>query len=171
MHKLIQSIALTMAVFSPLNLITLVTPAAAHHTPSHVNNISAQINVRSKKKKVKSPRTTIKKKRTTDTMKMKKKPAASGTAAPPAEMPINNSSPQFKPSIKPQTTTPTSKIRPIDPRLGNPTKPGTTTKLPDPSPSIPSIPLPTPGSVPNPAGNAPSLPRPNLPNLPTGTTK
>ncbi len=173
MNKLIQTIALAMVVSAPLNLIALLTSAVAHHTPSHVSNISAQTNVTAKKKKIKSPRTTpVKKKKTAPVQKRttvtpKKKPVDSNTAAPSNGVLPNSNSPQIKPSTPPST----SKIKPIDPRLGNPTKPGTTTKLPEASPDVPSIPLPTPGSVPNPAGNVPSLPRPNLPNLPSGTTK
>jgi hypothetical protein len=40
MHKLIQSIALTAIVFSPLTLISLTTSAFAHHTSSHVSTVA-----------------------------------------------------------------------------------------------------------------------------------
>jgi hypothetical protein len=172
MNKLIQTIALTLVVFSPVSLITLITSAAAHHTPSHVSNLAIQTNVARKKKKVRTPRVTGKK--ISPTGAMKKKPAATGATAPQPEtgIPANGSTSPVKLPTKPINSLPTSKVKPIDPTMGNPTaKPGSTTKLPDASPTTPSIPLATPGSVPNPAGINPSLPRPNLPNLPTGTTK
>lgn len=40
MHKLIQTIVLTAFIFSPLSLISLVTSANAHHTPSHVSTVA-----------------------------------------------------------------------------------------------------------------------------------
>lgn len=40
MHKLIQPIVLTAVIFSPLSLISLVTSANAHHTPSHVSTLT-----------------------------------------------------------------------------------------------------------------------------------
>lgn len=175
MNKLIQTIALTLVVFSPVSLITLITSAAAHHTPSHVSNLAVQTNINRKKKKVRTPRVTGKK--IVPSGAMKKKPAATDATAPqPNGMPANGSAPPAKLPTKlpnkPTNSSPTSKVKPIDPTMGNPTaKPGSTTKLPDVSPGTPSIPLATPGSVPNPAGINPSLPRPNLPNLPTGTTK
>jgi hypothetical protein len=40
MNKLIQTIALSAVVFSPLTLISLATSAAAHHTSSHVSTVA-----------------------------------------------------------------------------------------------------------------------------------
>jgi ABC-type transporter MlaC component len=40
MYKLIQTIALTAVIFSPLSLISLVTSANAHHTHSHVSTVA-----------------------------------------------------------------------------------------------------------------------------------
>lgn len=42
MRKLIQSIALSTVVFSPLALISFTTSAEAHHTRSHVSTVAVQ---------------------------------------------------------------------------------------------------------------------------------
>ena len=50
MNKLIQTIALTAVVFSPLSLISLISSAAAHHTSSHVSTVANKISQTTKKK-------------------------------------------------------------------------------------------------------------------------
>ncbi|WP_373544813.1 hypothetical protein [Chamaesiphon sp.] len=54
MNKLIQTIALTAVVFSPLSLISLISSATAHHTSSHVSTVATEISQTTKKKSTKS---------------------------------------------------------------------------------------------------------------------
>jgi hypothetical protein len=174
MNKTIQTIALTLVLLSPLSAIGSLSPAAAHHTESHVNTVSIETNLGRRKKKTRVRVTTPKR---TGTVKKKTvTPAATTDPATGVPEPETSLPPKRIP-VKPATSTKTapvsnSRIKPIDPRLGNPTaKPGTNTKLPSTNSGVPSIPLPTPGEIPNPAGEAPSIPRTTIPNLPAGTSK
>jgi hypothetical protein len=174
MNKTIQTIALTLVVLSPLSSIGSIAPAAAHHTSSHLSTVSVETNIGRRKKKTTAPSTKPK-----TTGAVKKKPATTntttapetgipqtGTVTPPTRVPVNPANSTTKAPVS------NSRIKPIDPRIGNPTaKPGTKTQLPNTDSGIPSIPLATPGDIPNPAGDAPSIPRPNIPNLPAGTSK
>jgi hypothetical protein len=182
MNKIIQTIALTLVILSPLSAIGslakpslwLIAPAAAHHTESHVNTVSIETNLSRRKKKTRVRVTTPK--RTGSVKKKTVTPAATTdpatgipqpeTSLPPQRIPVKPATPTKNPPVS------NSRIKPIDPRLGNPTaKPGSNTKLPSSNSGVPSIPLPTPGEIPNPAGEAPSIPRTNIPNLPAGTRK
>jgi hypothetical protein len=174
MNKIIQTIALTLVILSPLTTIGSSEPAAAHHTESHVNTVSIEANLGRRKKKT---RVRVTKPNRTGTVKKKTvTPDATTVPATGIPQPETNIPPQRLPA-KPANPTKTppvsnSRIKPIDPRVGNPTaKPGSNTKLPSTDSGIPSIPLPTPGDVPNPAGDAPSIPRTTIPNLPAGTSK
>jgi hypothetical protein len=174
MNKIIQTIALTLVILSPLSAIGSIPPAAAHHTESHVNTVSIETNLSRRKKKTRVPAT---KPRRTGTVKKKTvTPAATKDPATGIPQPETNVPPQRIPvkPANPNKTAPVSnsRIKPIDPRVGNPTaKPGSNTKLPSTNSGVPSIPLPTPGEIPNPAGEAPSIPRTTIPNLPAGTSK
>jgi hypothetical protein len=174
MNKTIQTIALTLVILSPLSAIGSIFPAAAHHTESHVNTVSIETNLGRRKKKTRVPAT-----KPNPTGAVKKKtvtPAATTdpatgipqpeTSLPPKRIPVKPAAPAKTQPVS------NSRIKPIDPRLGNPTaKPGSNTKLPSSNSGVPSIPLPTPGDIPNPAGDAPSIPRTTIPNLPAGTSK
>jgi hypothetical protein len=174
MNKTIQTIALTLVLLSPFSTIGSIFPAAAHHTESHVNTVSIETNLGRRKKKTRVPAT--KPNRTSPVKKKTATPDATTDPATVAPQPATSIPPQRIP-VKPANPTKTppvsnSRIKPIDPRLGNPTaKPGSNTKLPSTDSGVPSIPLPTPGDVPNPAGDAPSIPRTTIPNLPAGTSK
>jgi hypothetical protein len=174
MNKTIQTIALTLVILSPLSTIGSSIPAVAHHTESHVSTVSIETNLNRRKKKTRVPATKPK-----PTGAVKKKTVTPNATKDPAtgiSQPENNLPPKRIP-VKPATPTKTapvsnSRIKPIDPRVGNPTaKPGSNTKLPSTDSGVPSIPLPTPGDIPNPAGEAPSIPRTTIPNLPAGTSK
>jgi hypothetical protein len=174
MNKIIQTIALTLVILSPLSAIGSIFPAAAHHTESHVNTVSIETNLSRRKKKTRLPAT---KPNRTGTVK-KKTITPNATTDPATGVPQPETSfPAKRIPVKPATPTKTapasnSRIKPIDPRVGNPTaKPGSNTKLPSTNSGVPSIPLPTPGDIPNPAGDAPSIPRTTIPNLPAGTSK
>jgi septal ring-binding cell division protein DamX len=182
MNKTIQTIALTLVIFSPFSTIGslakpslwLIAPVSAHHTESHVNTVSIETSLGRRKKKTRVRTTTpkqtgaVKKKTvtpeaTTDPATVAPQPA---TSIPPQKVPVKPANPVKTAPVS------NSRIKPIDPRLGNPTaKPGSNTKLPSTDSGVPSIPLPTPGDVPNPAGEAPSIPRTTIPNLPAGTSK
>jgi hypothetical protein len=177
MNKIIQTIALTLAIVSPLSAIGSIAPAAAHHTDSHVSTVSIEANLSRRKKKTRVPATKPKStgvvKKKTVTPNATTNPATGipqpETNLPPKKIPVKPANP-----TNPAKTAPVSnsRIKPIDPRVGNPTaKPGSNTKLPSTDTGVPSIPLPTPGDVPNPAGDAPSIPRTTIPNLPAGTSK
>ncbi len=57
MHKTIQTIALTLIVFSPLSATGSIAPAAAHHTESHLSTVSIETNLSLQKKKTRVPAT------------------------------------------------------------------------------------------------------------------
>jgi hypothetical protein len=174
MNKIIQTIALTLIILSPLSTIGSIAPAAAHHTESHVTTVSIETNLSRRKKKARVRAT-----KPNSTGAVKKKTVTPGKTTDPAtEIPQTETNiPPKRVPVKPANPTKTapvsnSRIKPIDPRVGNPTaKPGTNTKLPSTDSGIPSIPLPNPGDVPNPAGDAPSIPKTTIPNLPAGTSK
>ncbi len=174
MNKTIQTIALTLVLLSPLSTIGSISPVSAHHTESHVSTVSIETNLSRRKKKTRVP--AVKPNRTGTVKKKTVTPAATTDPATGVSHPETSVPPQRIP-VKPATPAKTapvsnSRIKPIDPRLGNPTaKPGSNTKLPSTNSGVPSIPLPTPGDIPNPAGEAPSIPRTTIPNLPAGTSK
>ena len=158
MNKLIQTIVLTAVVFSPLSLLSLITSAAAHHTPGHVSTVAIETTIAAKKNKNKVR--TGKKPLTTGSTK--KKPASTdATTQPETGMPSGVDSPMpTKPTTKPETSEPRSKVKQIDPTIdGGMKKPGTDMKVPN---SLP-------GSVSTPTG-VPSV-KPALPTLPTGAPK
>ena len=181
MNKLIQTICLTMVVFSPLTLISLVTSASAHHTASHLSTVAMETSMGKKRKRVKRLRNSNTPKAT---RRMKPKAAAPATKVEPETgmSPSDSTPPATTAPVKPPATTapveptpapaklsPSSKINKIDPILVNPSlKKGGVTQLPPANGGVPIIPLDSPGSVPNPAGNTPSIPRPNIPNVPGG---
>ncbi len=170
MNKLIQTIFLSAVICSPLSLLSLVESAAAHHTSSHVSTVSVSI----ARRKTKRVRTGAKKRvrsgatKRTNTSSQQKKPAEPAADTQPDMGGVTTPEPiQSRPTGKPAPTGPDSKIKPIDPSLGNPTStPGADIKLPNPGAGTPSVPVLTPGGIPNPAGNTPSIPKPNLPSLP-----
>ena len=172
MNKLIQTISLTMVVFSPLTLITLPPSAIAHHTASHLSTVAIETSIPKKQRRVKRLRKSTAPKAT---RMMKPKATAPATMQPGTGMSSSESTPPAKtttpvrPAATPAQLSPSSKVKKIDPMLTNPSlKKGGVTQLPPANGGVPNIPLDLPGSVPNPAGNTPSIPRPNIPNVPGG---
>ena len=137
MIKIIQTIALTAIVFSPLSLISLITSATAHHTSSHVSNISVATTTARKKKK--SNRATPAPAGTNQ-----RQPAPDAITQPPATMPsvpVNPTQPDASnDKMKRGTITPkpgSTEIPPAGSAVpGMPTVPGSGT------PTIPTT-LPT----------------------------
>jgi hypothetical protein len=162
MNKLIQTVALTVAIFSP-SLIGLIASASAHHSASHVTTIAADPTTtkpgKPKAKKAKKPMTTG---------NSNKKPGAmdATTTTPETSTPTGGSStPTGGDTMKPTKpdSVPSTKAKPnsaID------TTPKTDTNLP-------SVPVSTPGSVsaPTPTGNTPGMSNPSVPSVPSGLPK
>jgi hypothetical protein len=169
MNKLIQTIFLSAVICSPLSLLSLVESAAAHHTSSHVSTVATSI----ARRKTKRVRTGAKKRvrsgasKRTNTSNQQKKPVEPAADTQPDMGGVTTPEPiPSNPMGKPATPS-NSKIKPIDPSIGNPTSnPGADIKLPNPGAGTPSVPVLTPGGIPNPAGDTPSIPRPNLPSIP-----
>ena len=149
MIKTIQTIALTAIVFSPLSLISLVTAATAHHSSSHVSNISIADTKTRKKgaKKVKPPAATG---------TSEQKPAPDAMTQPPATMPGSESVP-----VKP--TPPDTSIDKMNPSGVVTPKPGSSDippagNLPS-NPSVPGTPsIPGTPSVPGTPASGSSTP-------------
>jgi hypothetical protein len=164
MNKLIQTIVLTAVVFSPLNLISTIASATAHHNSSHVSTVAMETTKAKKKIKMK------KGKKPMTTGSMKKKPAATdATMTQPATgMPPSGDS--MKPTTKPDTV-PSTKVKPNDTGTDSSmVKPSSKIKAPTAGTSLPSIPTSTPTGVSTPS-TVPNITKPSLPSLPTGLPK
>ena len=127
MNKIIQTIALTAVVFSPLSLISLVTSATAHHTSSHVASV-AVATTKTRKKAVK------KGKQPAATGTSQQKPANDATNQPPTGMPSSESIPakSTNPDLSPDKMKPSGTISP---------KPGTS-EIPPAGSGVPTNPIP-----------------------------
>jgi hypothetical protein len=142
MNKLIQNIAVSAIVFSPLSLIGSIKAASAHHTSSHASTISM----------------TGTKKTTNPTKKGKKpitgqKTTPGDTTTPPPAIPTGETPPDS-----------TKKGGAVDPI----SKPGTDRKIPTTGTNQPNVPVSIPGDVPSTPvpslpTTVPGTPAPNLP--------
>jgi hypothetical protein len=144
MNKLIQNIAVTAIVFSPLSLISLIEAAAAHHTPGHVSTVSMT--------------GTKKKAKTIKSVKKGKKPVTSQKTAP-------------EDTTAPGATTPTGEMSPSSIKQGGSvespiSKPGTDGKIPTTGSMEPKVPVSIPGGGSAPTGT-PGTSVPSVPTVPT----
>jgi hypothetical protein len=160
MNKLIQTIALSAVIISPLSLISSIESAAAHHTPSHVSTTAVKMTQATKKKTKKAPVKGSKKPMTNGTSN--KKPADTDATTPSGATPSTGDS-QMNP-----TTQPTTNPDAVPSSKGKPSNSGTDSELPKSGTNntLPGTPASIPGSVP---ANGTSVP--SVPSVPSGTPK
>ena len=132
MIKIIQTIALTAIVFSPLSLISLVTSATAHHNSSHVSTVAVATTKVPKKKRKKGVKPA-----STDTNQQQ--PAPDAITQPPATMPSVPVNP-----TQPDASSDNMKRGTIKPKPGSIEIPPAGSSVPG-TPGVPGMPT-VPGS-------------------------